>query len=816
MNFLRRFCPDLMSPCRSAARPLAFYSALLATLAALSAEAATTTLLSRLLGGSAAETAWDCAVDAEGNIYLAGDTRSPYLATAGVLQRFYAGGSAASGGDAFVAKLSPEGRVLFFTYLGGTGNDGASAIALGPDGSIYVTGVTDSPDFPTRNAARRFISGVPSPYYLPIYPYDVFVARIAPDGSRLIYSTYLGGSFADQSTGIAVDQDGSAYVTGFTESSDFPRRAGLNSTNMAGSDAFLTKVAPDGRSFMHSSLLGGAGRDSAEGLALDGQGRVFLTGFTTSSGFPVTPDAFQPVLGGGRDAFLTVVDAAGTSLEYSTFLGGVGNDVGFRVALDGSGNPHVCGMYSGEGFPLTPGVELGGMFRSQDAASSWSLSSAGLYANNILSLAVDPSNPAVVYAGTWRGISRSADGGQSWEPVLQRIKAFRTVAVDPLNPSVVYAGDTQVWKSTNGGSSWALSSKGLSTRAVYALAAHPQSPGTVFAGTSIGVFVTTNAAQSWKYAIGGMGLRPVYDLVFDPSDAERIYAAAGGGVYYSLNRGSRWTPLNRGLSGVNGIGLAVNPADPSRLYLASQKGLYRFDAATNSWVAVPLVSGTNLLAAKPSLADVVLDSANPSIIYAGGPAGMFRSLDAGQNWEWATNGFGSIYINQLAAVPGAPNTVLAAIYAQSFAQTGSGNDAFLVKFAGGNPQFSTGIGGSGNDQAWDLDLDGAGNIYLTGLSSSRNHFPTNAPETALRDRRRGNFDAFVTALTPDGASCLYSGFLGGKAQEYGYAIEVDAAGTATVVGGTSSGNFPGLSPPNRLQGPSDAFIYRIAPANGIP
>ena len=202
--------------------------------------------------------------------------------------------------DAFVTKLAPDGNGLdYSTYLGGTGADSGSGIAVDSTGAAYITGQVSSTDFPTTTGAYQDINKGSD---------DAFVTKLAPNGNGLVYSTYLGGASSDRATGIAIDTTGAAYVTGGTESSDFPttRSAHQRTTNTeGGSDAFMTKLAPNGHSLAYSTDLGGSGTDYGEGIAVDRTGATYITGATTSTDFPTTRSAYRTTrLTNDFDAFV--------------------------------------------------------------------------------------------------------------------------------------------------------------------------------------------------------------------------------------------------------------------------------------------------------------------------------------------------------------------------------------------------------------------------------------------------------------------------------------------------------------------------------
>ncbi len=294
------------------------------------------------------------AVDSTGAAYVTGETYSMNFPTKHAFQPKN-NALAFGGSNAFVTKLHPSGTLAYSTYLGGSVLDAGAGIAVDSKGAAWVTGVTESTDFPTKHAfqpknnAPAFGAG------------NAFVTKLDPSGA-LAYSTYLGGSGADGGAGIAVDRSGAAYVTGGTQSADFPTKHAFQPKHggvaNSGSNAFVTKLDPSG-ALAYSTYLGGRGFDAGAGIAVDRSGAAYVTGETYSMDFP-TKHAFQPKHGGvansGRNAFVTKLDPPGT-LAYSSFLGGSRDDEGNGIAVDSSGAAYVTGAASSTDFPTTDAFE---------------------------------------------------------------------------------------------------------------------------------------------------------------------------------------------------------------------------------------------------------------------------------------------------------------------------------------------------------------------------------------------------------------------------------------------------------------------------
>ncbi len=367
------------------------------------------------LGGSAAvvESAQDVAVDALGNVYVAGTTESAdFPTTPGSLDSTHGGAD-----DCFITKLDPTGSSLVYsTYLGGSGNDLCFGMALASGDEVVLTGDTESTDFPTTpgafdttlNGDDGFLARLNSPGSALVYSTlaggsgfdtarevvidptgqtcvvgytaslnfpttanafdasfnggteDAFALCVDPAGN-LIYSTFLGGSAGDAGLAVAAGGAGLFYIGGSTYSTNFPTTAGALQTAKSGNnktnDAFVTKLSIPGSSLAYSTYLGGTGNDSAEGVGVDAAGSAHIVGTTASSrGFPTTTNAFDRSHNGSQDAFFARLNAAGGALLYSTYLGGAGMDRTQNVALDGAGRAWVVGYTWSSNYPTSSGA----------------------------------------------------------------------------------------------------------------------------------------------------------------------------------------------------------------------------------------------------------------------------------------------------------------------------------------------------------------------------------------------------------------------------------------------------------------------------
>jgi hypothetical protein len=304
-------------------------------------------IYSTYLGGSERDQYAAIAIDLTGAAYISGSTFSHDFPTVSAFQPEWIGGDSPE--NAFVAKLTPDGTALAYaTYLGGSGIDAARNIAVDSLGAAYVVGITTSENFPTVNPFSGARRG----------EWDSFVTKLAPDGKRLIYSTYLGGSDYEDGIGIALDASGAAYVIGETTSQDFPTKNPLQPVHggtPADMDAYVAKLAPDGSALEYATFLGGDGYDRGYTVAVDKAGAAYVTGYTESRDFP-TVAPLQAALRGPRDAFVAKLSLDGAALVYSTYLGGSSEDGDIQhysaIALDLTGAAYVTGITYSPDFPI--------------------------------------------------------------------------------------------------------------------------------------------------------------------------------------------------------------------------------------------------------------------------------------------------------------------------------------------------------------------------------------------------------------------------------------------------------------------------------
>jgi len=770
---------------------------------------------STFYGGSGVDAAWGVAVDTNGFVYLAGESMGGLPTTVGTSTNSYGGGR--THGDAFVAKFDNRAsQVVYLAYVGGASDDVALSLAVDSGGNAFITGYTESTDFPCKSAVFNTISGKPYPG-TSVYPLDGFVTKLGPRGTNLVYSTYLGGNWVDEGVGIAVDPAGCAYVAGYTESTNFPTANASGAFQNFGGlgDAFVTKFGPEGTNLLYSIFLGGDRIDVGNDIAADMAGLAYVAGYTASTNFPVTSNAVQPWNAGDEDVFVTVLGNNGTNLVSSTYLGDAGKNQGYRLALDAAGGVYVTGATKdNSGYPVTPGgLNLGGLFLSGDGGANWNASNTGLQSVDVWSLAVNPLAPDRVYAGTSRGVARSSNGGLTWSTAISAsatsaglapaiaVGSVRSLVIDPVGATNLYAGTAQgVFKSSDAGLNWWLISASLiGDPSPFKLAIDPVDPAIIYGGGNAGVYVSTNGATNWSTVNSGLGNLSVRALAIPPSPPAMLYAATAGGVYRSQNRGGNWLAANTGLTNLSVQAIAIDPVTPATVYAGTAGGVFKSVNAATNWAAVNAgLSVTNVTA-------LAIDPLTPTTIYAGTTNGLFKSTDAGASWNPITNGFSVPQILAVVPNPQSPSNLYAGTRGTNSL---GGEDAFVTKL--GTNGYSVILGGFLDDQGWDVTVDAAGHAHLVGTTLSTN-FPTRNPSGLLRATNAGLRDVFVAELGSDGTTLINSAYFGGADMDSGFGITLDAVGNAYIVGETSSADFPtraALQPIYR--GSKDAFLAKIS------
>jgi hypothetical protein len=761
-----------------------------------------TLVYSTYLGGTLDDQGRSIAVDSAGAAYITGSTRSTNFPTANPLQAANAGGFT----DAFVAKLNPAGSALVYsTYVGGTDAEAGTGIAVDSSGNAYITGFTQSSTFPTKAGSFQTTFGGGTCFTSRPCG-DAFVAKLNPAGGAFTYSTFLGGNgndnldfFGTSYGAIAVDAGGNAYVTGVTNSTNFPTanpfQSACNACSSFASDAFVSKLNPAGTALVYSTYLGGALTEVGHAIAVDSAGEAFVTGNTASFDFPTTGGAFQTTFKGGFEAFVSKFAANGSSMIYSTYLGGNNDDVANGIAIDSSGNAYIVGTTSSTDFPTFNAIQSkggGSLFKTTNGGTSWSVMNTGLPPTSY-GIAVDPTNPNVVYNANDFGVSKSTDGGITWTPTgYYNIFVVFSVALDPNNSSVIYGGLANgVIKSTDGGLTWTTTTTGFTNAGVAnTLVIDPTNTSTVYvATTNGGILKSTNSGGSWTAINTGITSNFINTLVIDKTTPATLYAGNSQGVLKTTNGGAAWTVSSTGLPTSSGRfvdGIAFDPTTSATLYATTasvssvQGGVFKSTNGGASW--------TTLLRTDFTMGSIIVDRTNANTIYAASSSnstlglsnplsgvGVLKSTDGGVNWT--PSGLTQDFVQGLIFDP----TNSATIYAPA----SGGNDIFVSELnpAGALLVYSTYLGGTGAEQGNAVAVTSDGSAYLAGATAS-NDFPTQAgPSTIANNNDPGK----ITPQAAPGAGPSLGGTISNQQPDNAFVNalifchEVDLAVTKSVV-----------------------------------
>jgi len=757
------------------------------------------------------------AVDLQGNVYVTGYMGGNTANFPGPPKILTAGGEG-GGTDVFVVEMNPTGTALLYSVVIGTGSneDIVGGIAVDTSGNAYITGHTNSANFPiTPTAPQRSI---------PAGSINAFVTEVNMTGTALLYSTYLGGSGSFAGNGIAVDRSGNAYVTGTATQSLtppytlFPLVNPILSSPSAG---FLTEIDAAGTAFTYSTFLGagigyGVAVDSTGdayvtgstansgkpspaqgyvlkvnadgaglgygpillgntgtalqtigfGIALDAQDDAYVTGMTNDPNFPQVLSAAQPKFGGGlTDGFAIKLNLGG-GLVYGTYIGGLGSNLlperGSGIGVDLEGNAYVAGTTQCIGFPTASPISgarngaasvlMKGTISGLNA--KWSSANLSGSFDQVDALAFDPSGN--LYAGT--SALNAAGGG--------------------------------IYKLAFGGSSWTYMNSGITSTTIDTVAVDPNATSTVYAIGSGFLFQTTNGGTSWTKPGLEVGTSAVMAIA-KTTPTSTLYVGSSAGLVYSTNSGTSWTgPTTPPPAGAINA-LIVDPNNLTTAYAATPVGVYQTVNGGAAWTGVnnglPTVPGGVTPVAVTSLAIY----GPTKTIYAATGNGLYYSTNAGGNWTQATIGTPEPVLN---------TPFLVAVDA---------GDNVYVAFEGAG--IATGTNGGTQPGNWSL-------LTYNGLTQNQ-ILALAAPPTGSGTAYAGIFSAttaFLTKISPTGQSFLSSTCIGGSDNNLGQGIAVTPGGSVAVSGLTYATNFPATKGAIQTAnaGLYDAFAVGVSGAAG--
>jgi hypothetical protein len=709
------------------------------------------------IGGSNQDQGMGLAVDPSGGIHIAGWTNSQDFPVVNAFQSSLAG---RSGQDAVVIALGPGGNnIVYSTYLGGTNQDQALGIATDSSGAAYVTGWTNSGNFPTSTNS-----------FQPDYGdnQDGFIVKLSAAGVPA-YSSYLGRQSFDQANAVRVNASGEAYVAGQTCSPNLDTPGVVVTTAKAGFCAgFATKIAADGATKKWFTYIG----DQVFALDLDASGNVYIASNNTR-GLPdpnsplVNP--IQSTLAGAQDIYVAKLDPAAANVLFSTYLGGITLDQPFGLAVDGAGNMVVAGISQSPNFPVLNAIQpknygsFGDIVRSTDGGATWAVLNGPSSAPNSgfsgsstgLWVAPNPSNGQEFYLQTFYGLFHSTDAGATWNLLANQPASAingntpNVLAVAASNPSIIYAATNAgvVLTTTGGASAWSASLSGLPGGFNWrSLAIDPTNSNIVYVGANnqnAGVYKTTTAGSSWSFAGNGISGN-INCLVVDPAAPATIFACTTNGLYISTDSASTWNRSSNPTGGVSYLSFAAS--NPNIVYVSSGNGM---------WVSSNNGLTFSLAASVPAFVDAIgADPSTPTTAYAHiSERGIWKSTDGGVTWvQTGTAGVeGLSFAQNFAFATGSGNTQAVLL------SSGYSNDAFVAKISSsGTLMYSTFLGGFSADQANGVAVDSQNNAYIVGTTNSSS-FP--ATPGSARSFFWGQ-DAFVAKIS-DGTpgSCTYNAYL---------------------------------------------------------
>ncbi|NHI89319.1 MAG: hypothetical protein EAX87_07335 [Candidatus Thorarchaeota archaeon] len=885
---------------------------------------ASTVGYSTLVGGSSEDIPTDITVDHLGNVYVVGITHSTDFPMYMSFNDTYAG----AWYDAFVFKLSPDGsNLIFSTFIGGSGEDYGLAIEVDVLQNVYVTGVTESSDFPIFNALFDSYTDT-----------DCFVLKLNPSGDTLIFSTFVAGGNTDEPWDIFVDSSYNVYVSGTTYSTDFPTVNAYDSVyDGIGSECFVFKLNSTGNGLFYSTYFGGNSTEEVGVLAVDESGSVYLTGMTESKDLPLK-NPFDSI-NEDHDLFLCKLNSTGNGLEFSTYLGGSGYEIVCSIQLDSAGDIYICGSAMASEFPYTTMIGSSAdsddifvmKFNSTGNGLIFSTIVAGTDWDEPLSMEIDSTGAAYVASptdsidlpvvntdlsppgsydsyvmklspdGTHLEFSSYIGGsGIDTDPYLA-LDSFGRVYVTSLTTSSDIPFVNEYDDTPNGGDDvfvirldWSIDSDsdglpdfwedefglnssdasdalenwdadGLTNIEEYQNSCDPTDDDTdndtLSDSDEVYVYGTNPTNNDTDYDLMPdnweilNSLNPLLDDSSGDLDADQISNI----VEYQIGSDPDDSDTDNdlmpdGWEYQNSLDVLVNDADDDA-DTDDATNLLEFNAGTdpndpdsdddlltdgqelNTYSTDPLdpdsdndnltdfqeiiTYGTNPLVVDSDLDnlsdgdEVLLYSTNPLDVTDPGwnealtYSSYFGGSSSDNAWDIALDSAGNIYV---VGSTYSSNLPLMNQYDGTLAGT---TDCFVMKMdpTGSTLLFSTYIGGGSSENGRVIEVDESGNVFVCGDTQSSD-FPT---VSAYQSSHAGSYDLFVLKLHSSGSSLIYSTYLGGSEHELEPGMCIDNDGNAYIVGRTGSSDFPVFNGYDMTHDSmSDGFLTKInATGNGV-
>jgi hypothetical protein len=692
----------------------------------------------RVFGGQQTDTPRGIAVDGAGNAYVTGFTSSTdFPTTAGVYRTSSAGNE-----DGFVLKLDPSGALVYSTYLGGTGRDFATAIAIDGSGNAYVTGYTNSTNFPIVAGGLQSTNGGGA--------FDAFVTKLNPTGTALVYSTYLGGVDNDTASSIAVDPAGNAYICGETKSPNFPVSNALQPAKAGDNDAFVAKLNTTASALIFSTYLGGSLDDFANSIVVDSSQNVYIAGATASSDFPASPTAFQRSMGGGMfDAFVVKLTSAGTAMAFSTFLGGSGSDQAEGLALDSAGNIWLTGSTSSPNFPLV------NAFQAQTAGGS-----------DVFIATLNSTGDQLLYSSYFGG--RADDSGLAIQidnkgsevvgGITQSSDFPATIGV--IQPLFGGSYDGFVFKLQTGICPYSLSANALNIAAI-------GGSGSITASAPVGCIAPTASSNVAWVSVSVVGNSVNWTIAANPSSNGRSGALTIGGQTVTVTQPG--APCSYNLN-------------PSSVNIGSAGG-----AGNISVTSSPVDCAAAAVSSGVSWASVSVSGGNASWSVSANPSSLARTGSftiAGQSVSISQSGAACSYGLSTASINAGP-----AGAAGSITITPIPSDCPAASAASNVGWASISV--SGSTAPWTVSVNAGmqsrnGSFTVAGQTIAITQTANATPGTLTLNRTALNFGTSGSLVTSSQAVAV--GFSSGSGVAWTVASSQPNI-TVSPAGGTGSGSF---------------------------